>query len=67
MVRNDWTAPVLLFAALVVCMAAGCGGGDEGELPSASTDEIAQFIEENPEFAAPPASSSGSSELGLER
>jgi hypothetical protein len=49
---------------LVVCMV-GCGGGDEGKLESTSNDDIAAFIEQNPEFGAAQSTSSEKTELGL--
>jgi len=56
-----WLACSLLWVSL-----AGCGG-DDGEPSATGNDEIAAFIEQNPEYGANPPASSDRTQLGLER
>jgi hypothetical protein len=60
---KDWR---LVLPLVAICMV-GCGGGDSDEPSATNDDEIAAFIEENPEFGGSTKPASGSNELGLER
>ena len=58
-----WKLPVICGLTLVF----GCGSDVTESTRTTSHEDIASFVEENPEFSASGQSASDDSELGLER